>query len=249
MSGPLFVLLPPSEAKADGGVRRSPSGEFDARLSVARRGIEAALASLLEAASPGALEKTLGVRGSLLERALVSTRAIVDGVPETLPAWQRYTGVVWTHLDPATLSESQRHHLLIPSGLYGITSGTDPVANYRLKMNASLAHLGKLASYWKSLLTPVLEEYLSGAVVVDLLPREHEVAIDFARLRTVCEVHSIAFVQHDGSRAAGHDAKAVKGEVARALLSDGLERLADFRWNGWKARRHREELRIVASRK
>lgn len=245
MPGPLFVLLPPSEAKAGGGVRNLFGGEFDVELESPRCEVVAALATLLETSSRAALEKVLGVRGPLLERALISTRAIVDGEMGTLPAWQRYSGVVWTHLDPATLSESQRRRLLVPSGLYGVTSGVDRVADYRLKMNASLIPLGKLSSYWKPLLTPLLEKSLRGATVIDLLPHEHEAALDFARLRGACEVHNVAFVQYDGARAAGHDAKAVKGEVARTLLCDGWEGLEDFRWNGWRSRRHHGELRIV----
>lgn len=249
MSGPLFVLLPPSEGKTEGGVRGEAAGAFDIELGPARNDVVVALTTLLETATNAELERTFGVRGPLLARALVSMRALVDGEVETLPAWQRYTGVVWTYLDPVSLSESQRRQLLIPSGLYGVTSGVDPVADYRLKMNVSLSFLGKLASYWKPLLTPVLEEHLVGGVVVDLLPHEHEVAFDFARLRHSCEVQSVAFVQHDGAGAAGHDAKAVKGEVARTLLRDGLEGLTDFRWNGWKAHHHHGELRIVAPRK
>ncbi|MHB1251139.1 MAG: peroxide stress protein YaaA [Acidimicrobiales bacterium] len=248
MSGPLFVLLPPSEAKALGG-EHPYSGAFDDQLGASRHELVLALARLLETATPAVLEKTLGVRGPLLQRALGATRAIVDGTFEVLPAWQRYTGVVWTHLDPWTLSESQRSHLLIPSGLYGITSGADPVADYRLKMSASLAPVGKLAAYWRPLLAPVLKERLDGATLVDLLPHEHEVAIDATQLRSSCEVHRVAFVDHDGARAVGHDAKAVKGELARAALTDGWASLAKFRWNGWKAHVHRGELRIVAPRR
>lgn len=249
MSGSLFVLLPPSEAKTDGGAPNGLGGQFDAELAPARREVVTALGTLLETSSRPKLEKALGVRGALLERALLSTRAIVEGVADTLPAWQRYSGVVWTHLEPATLSESQRRQLLIPSGLYGVTSGVDRVADYRLKMSASLAPLGKLASYWKPRLTPVLEKSLRDATVVDLLPHEHEAAFDFERLRDSCVVRTVAFVQRDGARAAGHDAKAVKGEVARTLLRDGWDGLEDFRWNGWRSRRHHESLRIVAPRK
>lgn len=248
MSGPLFVLLPPSEAKAEGGVGHSGAGLFDERLGDARNQVVTALAALLQSADRGVIEKTLGVRGPLLDRALLSTAAIVEGTSEVLPAWRRYTGVVWAHLDPLTLSESKRGRILIPSGLYGITSGIDPVPDYRLKMSASLIPLGKLASYWKPALAPVLKEHVSGATVVDLLPHEHGAAIDIVQLRASCEVHRVSFVRHDGARAVGHEAKAVKGEVARAVLSDGWTSLGKFRWNGWKAHRHHGELRIVAPR-
>ncbi|MHB1208841.1 MAG: peroxide stress protein YaaA [Acidimicrobiales bacterium] len=248
MSAHLFVLLPPSEAKAVGGVGRAYTGAFDEQLGAARREVVSALSTLLDTAGRDVLEKTLGVRGPLLDRALASTRAIADGSCECLPAWQRYTGVVWAHLDPSTLSDAQRRQLLVPSGLYGLTSGVDPVADYRLKMSASLAPLGKLSSYWRPRLAPVFTERMRGAVVIDLLPREHEVVIDDAQLRELCEFHHVTFVHHDGARAVGHEAKAAKGEVARAVVTLGWDSLAKFRWNGWKAHRHRGEVRIVAPR-
>ncbi len=248
MSAQLFVLLPPSEAKSAGGAEYSQVGEFDEVLAVARRQVMGALSKLLDTASVSALEKTLGVRGPLLERALASTGAVVRGVGQVLPAWQRYTGVVWAHLDASTLSEPQRGRLLVPSGLYGLTSGNDLVADYRLKMSVSLAPLGRLASFWRPHLTLALTERVRGAVVVDLLPREHSAAIDEVELGGVCEMHRVTFVDHDGERAVGHDAKAVKGEVARMVTLNGLEGLAKFRWNGWKAHHHRGVVRIVAPR-
>ncbi len=248
MSGALFVLLPPSEAKADGGVRPTSAGAFDEQLGDARRQVVSALRTLLQGADDAALEATLGVRGALLERALLSSRNIVEGTFDVLPAWRRYTGVVWSHLDPATLSTSMRSRLLIPSGLYGITSGSDPVPDYRLKMSASLSPLGTLVAHWRPVLAPVLIDHVSGATVVDLLPHEHARAIDVDQLSASCEVHRVSFVRHDGARAVGHEAKAVKGEVARAVLCEGWSSLEKFRWNGWKARRHHGELRIVAPR-
>lgn len=248
MSGALFVLLPPSEAKADGGVRPTSAGAFDERLADARHEVVRALHTLLQSADRGELEKTLGVRGPLLERALLSSRSIVEGTCDVLPAWRRYSGVVWSHLDPATLSDAMRSRLLIPSGLCGITSGSDPVPDYRLKMSASLSSLGTLAAHWRPVLTPALIDHVRGAAVVDLLPHEHARAIDVDQLRVSCDVHRVNFVRHDGARAVGHEAKAVKGEVARAVLCDGWSNLAKFRWNGWKAHRHHDEIRIVAPR-
>jgi hypothetical protein len=46
----------------------------------------------------------------------------------------------------------------------------------------------------------------------------------------------VRFRTADGTGAAGHDAKAVKGAVARAVLDDGLDALRGFRWQGWRAR-------------
>lgn len=249
MARSLFVLLPPSEAKVHGGFRVVKEGSFDEGLRAPRREVVTALAGLLEGGPRELLEKTLKVRGPLLERALESSLEVVRDAAPLLPAWKRYSGVVWSSLGPETLRRAQRRRILVPSGLYGITSAEDFVADYRLKMNVSLAPIGNLASFWKPHLTPALLEFLEGATVVNLLPREHEAAIDLAELNRACDVVTISFVDHHGDRAAGHDAKAVKGVVAREILTGKLDSMASFRWGGWKAGLHDGEFRVAAPRR
>jgi len=116
----------------------------------------------------------LKVRGPLLERALEASREVVEGRAGLLAGWRRYCGVVWSHLEPQSLSPAQRRRILVPSGLYGLTTAEDAVADYRLKMNASLPAVGNVAAFWKEHLTAVLIQDLKGVGVVNLLPREHE---------------------------------------------------------------------------
>src|SRR4051794_19153840 len=134
MDRDVVVLLPPSEGKAEGGLGRwSPSsGRFGRRLSAPRQAVIDALAD------SELSERQLGVRGELLDRALRATAAIVDGRARRLSAWQRYTGVVWQHLDPATLDEEQRARILVPSALLGFVAGNDPVPDHRLKFDVRL---------------------------------------------------------------------------------------------------------------
>ena len=127
MTRRLFVLLPPSQAKGSGGSRNTKVGTFDATLELARRQVVMALGALVESGRPKVIEKTLQVQGPLLERAIESTRALVEQRALWLPAWRRYTGVVWVHLDPATLTPTQRRRVLIPSALYGVTTAQDYV--------------------------------------------------------------------------------------------------------------------------
>jgi hypothetical protein len=42
-------------------------------------------------------------------------------------------------------------------------------------------------------------------------------------------------VSADRSRASGHDAKAVKGVLARELIVTGPSALRGFRWRGWRS--------------
>lgn len=213
------MLLPPSEGKADGGTSRRwepDSGAFGALA--ARR---TSIVDALEAAGGGD-RKLLGVKGDHLDRARTAN-ASLDGSP-SLPAWERYTGVVWDHLDPATIRPADRRRIVVVSGLLGLARGDDRTPDYRLKMGANLAPLGKVSTWWRADLSAALNRYARGRtakqprVIVDLLPQEHRAAwIPDARVSGV----SIEFVDPTG-KPGGHFAKAAKGDLARSILTDGL---------------------------
>jgi cytoplasmic iron level regulating protein YaaA (DUF328/UPF0246 family) len=210
-----MLLLPPSEGKDDGGSARrtawSPdSGSMGSRLAEHRLDVVEALA-----AAHGGNEKLLGVKGDHLLRAQSANTSLI-GAP-TLPAWQRYTGVVWDHLDPASLPAAARRRIVVVSGLLGLVRADDPVPDYRLKMSANLAPLGKLSTWWRDTLTTELRRRARRRVVVDLLPQEHRAAVELSGLEGV----SLTLVDPTG-KPGGHFAKAAKGELARAVLTDGV---------------------------
>jgi cytoplasmic iron level regulating protein YaaA (DUF328/UPF0246 family) len=186
-------------------------------------------------------------QGSLLERATSSILDLERGKVPLLPAWRRYEGVVWTHLDPGSLVAAQRRDILVPSGLYGLVTSEDPIADYRLKMNASFAPIGTLARFWRSTLTSLLEQRFKNKTIVNLLPHEHAASIDFAALSKCRRVINVHFVAADEKRAVGHDAKAVKGVVARRLLVEGTGVLDDMEWQGWRVRREGDDVFVTAS--
>ena len=168
------------------------------------------------------------MKGDHLDRAR-SSNAALDGAP-SLPAWERYTGVVWDHLDPATLPAADRRRIVVVSGLLGLVRGDDRTPDYRLKMAANLAPLGKLSTWWRGDLSAALNRYARGRtarqprMIVDLLPQEHRAAwTPDSRVNGV----SIEFIDPTG-RPGGHFAKAAKGELARAILIEGLS--AVDRW-------------------
>lgn len=212
---PLAILLPPSEGKAEGG--RTPrwkvgSGTFGTALRRPRADVVAALTT-----AKGGDAKLLGVNGKHLARAQDANRSL-DGAL-TLPACARYTGVVWEHLSPDTLSAAARRRavdsLVVISGLLGLVGFDDPVPDYRVKMGASLAPMGKLSTWWREPLSTTLNDWGAGRVVIDLLPNEHRAAWtpgDGVRDHVV-----VTFVEKSG-KVAGHDAKAAKGMLARHLL-------------------------------
>lgn len=248
MSDLPFVLVPPSEAKVPGGDLELGVGVFDTWLDESRHDVVQALVAALDSGTPKEMEKLFHVRGPLLARALDATHSIVAGRAPLMPAAQRYSGVVWSHLDPMTLAPDQRTRLLIPSGLYGVTSGEDPIADYRLKMNVALGSLGVLTTFWRPSITRALAAHIGSSVVVNLLPQEHGRALDLERLERHAHVVTVTFVQRDGSGVSGHAAKGVKGIVARRVLLDGVDTLTSFRWQGWRASRRGGDVRIVAPR-
>jgi uncharacterized protein len=221
-------------------------GLFDDQLSASRQRVREALQDRVAAASPKELEVLLNARGALLGAALDSTRRLGEGPARTTPAWRRYQGVVWSHLDAQTLSASLRQRLLIPSGLYGLVCGDDPIEDYRLAMGASLAPLGPLARFWRDELTELLGAYQPRAPLVNLLPAEHAISLDFAALSKRRRVITVRFLSPDGERAVGHDAKAVKGVLARRILLDGVNSLDGAAWNGWSVRHEGNEVAVYA---
>ena len=246
MAAPLLVLVPPSEAKTPGGTSSARVGSFDSELGDDRRRVIEALIMTLDGSSTRRQEIVLNARGPLLERALDATRRLADDRVPRMAAWQRYSGVVWSHLAPATLGAAQRRRILVPSSLYGLTTGEDRIADFRLKMNVGVASLGTMSTYWKPKVTPVLAAHAKRSTIVNLLPLEHEAALDLDELARSRRVVRVQFIDGEGGTTVGHDAKAVKGILARTLLTEGLESLPTFEWQGWRSVPFHGTFHIVA---
>jgi hypothetical protein len=230
----LFILLPPSEGKAEGGLTKKPwrdtSGTFGKQLSSQRRELVQRLATL-----KGGDEKLLGVKGVHLARARAAN-AHLKGAP-SLPAFERYTGVVWDHLDLASLTVAQRtralRSIVVISGLLGAVRADDPTPDYRLKMGARMAPMGLVSRFWHDDLSAVLNKAFAGSTVIDLLPQEHRAAFT-ADTEKIANYFVVGLNEKTG-KAGGHDAKAAKGRLARHILttcsspSGALKSLKSFR--------------------
>jgi hypothetical protein len=217
MSAQQFViLLPPTEGKAVGGQTDSPwkpdSGSFGTSLGAHRSELMAHLKK-----SKGGDQKLLGVSGAHLTRAQDANMHLMNA--PSLPAWQRYTGVVWDHLDLPSLSSAQRNSIVkriyVPSGLAGLVRADDPLPDYRLKMGARLAPFGTLSRWWRDAITDALVKALKGRMLIDLLPNEHRAAINWDLVPTAIHIDLVA---HSGGIVGGHNAKAAKGLLARHLI-------------------------------
>jgi len=225
---------------------RASVGVFDAALEVDRRRVIEALIATLNESTTRRQEIVLNARGPLLERALEATRHLADDRVARLAAWQRYSGVVWSHLGPASLEPAQRRRILTPSSLYGITTAEDHIADFRLKMNVGVAPLGSMSTFWRSKVTPVLAAHTRHSTIVNLLPLEHAAAIDLVKLARTRRVVRVQFIDGEGGTTVGHDAKAVKGILARTLLTEGLDSLSTFEWQGWRSVPFEDAFQIVS---
>ena len=211
----------PKARKESPGAGWDPADGAFGELADRRFAIVEALGS-----TRGGSEKLLEIGGKHLLRAQSANTALL-GAP-TLPAWQRYTGVVWDHLDPATLDAVARRRIVVLSGLLGLVTGNDPVPDYRLKMSANLAPLGKLSTWWRADLTEALKRSSRRRIVIDLLPQEHSAALNWDELAQSVQGISVKLIDPSG-RPGGHFAKAAKGNLARAILTDGIEALDTWR--------------------
>jgi len=213
----LVVLLPPSEGKVPGGDGRAWSvdaGEFGVLAHERTRVVNALRRHR------GGTAKVLGARGSLLRHARDANLTLV-GAP-TLPAWLRFSGVVWEHLDPATLPSAAerraRAGVLVVNAVTGLAAWDDPVPDFRLKLSASLPPVGSLAAFWRGPLSRLMHERFVGHTVIDLLPNEHRAA-------WVPEPEGYRLIRPSlvtrDAKPAGHAGKAAKGRLVRALLESG----------------------------
>lgn len=236
-----LILLPPSERKSTGGTGapwapgRGVAPELDARRGEVMAGLVTAMRG-----SRAARGKLLGVKDVALAAATEVDRAVRTS--PTVPAIERYTGVLYDALDPRSLPASHRRRLdaqvRIFSGLWGVVGPSDPIPDYKLKMGASLARTGKLSTWWRPAVTEALAPEVAGRTVWDLLPNEHRAAWapDLDGAPSPAKIVSVRFadVVRRGGRTelvtVAHWNKLLKGALVRHLVAtrsadvDGLAR-------------------------
>jgi cytoplasmic iron level regulating protein YaaA (DUF328/UPF0246 family) len=185
------ILLPPSEGKAEPG-----SGEpvdldslvFAAELRKQRQ-------KLLRAVDPK------------LRKAPVA------------PAAEVYTGVLYQGLDlpglPAAARRRAAKRILIASALWGFVRPEDRIPYYRLPPSTKLDGIGRFAAWWRPALAAAMPDE-PGETIVDMRSGAY-VSAWKPKQATLIAVR--AFREERGKRkTVSHMAKAVRGDVARALL-------------------------------
>ena len=146
------------------------------------------------------------------------------------PAINRYTGVVYQHLNWDSFNSSEQKfmdsHFYIFSGLFGLVTPLTPIPNYKLKMNVL-----SLDYHWRETITNTLND---EDVVVDMLPQVHRKA--YVPGDNMLRVEF--FVIKKGKKAsAGHFGKAVKGQLINYIVKNkitSIDDFGDFDYDGFK---------------
>ena len=210
----VLVLLPPSEGKtapATGAAVELGSLAYAEELGGLRGGLLDALERLGRASKKKAIEALAISPGQAEEIAVdAALRAAPAG-----PAAAVYSGVLYDRLGLAKLPAKARRRVLIASALWGVVQPDDRIPYYRLSAKARLPRVGPIAAYWRNALRQALPDE-EGSLVVDMRSGAYAAAWKPKRAELLAVR---AFSEQDGKRKpVSHMAKAVRGEVARALL-------------------------------
>lgn len=241
-----IILLPPSEGKAPGGSgpRWRPGSMSFGELDDLRVTVASALARAMKG-SAATRSKLLGVKGDALAHATAANLEVLES--PTMPAIERFTGVLYDELDVSSLTARDRKRLanqvLIFSGLWGVVRPDDPIPDHRLKMNVAIPPIGRVSTWWKPALTSALEPVVARTTVWNLLPGEHDAswsthAAGSGESIAPAAMISVKFLDEKRTRGAkrsfttvSHWNKLLKGALVRFVLATGADEpdaLTDF---------------------
>jgi len=217
----VIVLLPPSETKHPGG--DGPPLSLGAlsfpELHDTRSGLIDDLVAL--AADRPASRQALGI--SAAQDTEIDRNAALYTAP-TMPAIDRYTGVLYDALDIGSLrgtaAARARTRLAVGSALFGLVRADDPIPGYRLSAGSKLPGRSGLAATWRPVLEPALARIADTELVVDLRSGSYAA---LARVPGAVDVDVVS-ERPDGTRTVvSHFNKAHKGKLARVLASSRAE--------------------------
>lgn len=211
----MLILLPPSEGKT--APTQGPPVELGELIYAEELGeLRAELLDALEKLGRGSRKKAIEALAiSPGQAGEVEVDAALRDAPAG-PAAEVYSGVLYDRLGLAKLPARARRRVLIASALWGVVRPEDRIPYYRLSAKARLPRIGPIAAYWRAALATALPDE-PGSLVVDMRSGAYAAAWKPQRA-TLLAVR--AFSEQGGKRKpVSHMAKAVRGEVARALLA------------------------------
>lgn len=207
------ILLPPSETKRSGG-RDAPLVVDELALSSLSERRHAVIDALIDLAADE--ETSLRVLSLSAKQAgdVEHNRTLRSAA--TMPAADRYTGVLFDALDATTLTAASRRwlgsHVWIHSAPFGPVGALDRIPAYRLSAGTSLPGVSALRRHWADATTAAIAAE-SPSFVMDLRSEAY-VALG----PVPASVPSVYVrVVTDQGRALNHFNKKSKGLLVRAL--------------------------------
>jgi len=205
------ILLPPSETKHPGG-----SGaplDLDALALPALRPEREAVVAALVALAGDAAEAQRVLKLSDRQAGDVEHNRMLR-TAQTMPAADRYTGVLFDALDAPSLDRAARRwlgaHVLIHSAPFGPVGALDPIPAYRLAAGTSLPGIRPLRRHWAEPTSAALQG--SGF----LLDMRSEAYVALGPIPDAVPSAYVRVVTPTG-RALNHFNKKAKGELVRML--------------------------------
>jgi cytoplasmic iron level regulating protein YaaA (DUF328/UPF0246 family) len=215
----VFVLLPPSETKATGGVGAPldlTSLRFPGLLEARQQMVSAVTDLCLDLPAARAALAVSPTKDS----EIVATAGLRSAA--TMPAMLRYTGVLYEALDIPHLPPAARtragERLLIQSALFGLVAGRDAVPAYRLSAGSALPGIGGIPAFWRPRLAVPMASL--DRPLVDLRSGAYGA---FAPLPDAITVRVVTENAAGQRTVVSHFNKATKGLLARALVTSRAE--------------------------
>jgi uncharacterized protein len=214
------LLLPPSETKRDGGAEGSALAlESLAFAGLTRQRVEAIAAVTKLSRNISASTAALGL-GPTQRFEIDRNRAIRSA--STMPAIDRYTGVLFEGLASETLDAGARawldRHVVVHSALFGLVAAGDAIPAYRLSHDSRVPGLA-LRKHWAAAIAAELAS--APGLVLDL--RSESYAHLGPRPEGSLYVRVVTEGPSGQKRALNHFNKKGKGELVRELALAGLD--------------------------
>ena len=208
----MLILTPPSEGKSslNSSTIKFSDTEFMFNSQVTE------ILSLLRDFKKNELTSIYGT--SLEKATLLHHQNLNVFNSECSLAIERYTGIVFKHLDWKSLDDKSQsyinNNLRILSGLFGIIKPNTLIPNYKLKMEVL-----SLANFWK----PILSQYIQNEeLILDLLPVSHRKALNpHNNLITI----NFMIEKNGKLTQSAHAGKVVKGKFIRFLAENTIEKI------------------------
>ncbi|MGP6171396.1 YaaA family protein [Microbacterium sp. A196] len=210
------ILLPPSETKNPGG-----SGtvlDLDSlSLPALAPEREQVVSALVAMAGDAALSQRVLKLSDRQLGEIEHNRTL--RVAPTMPAVDRYTGVLYDALDAVSLDAASRrwlgHHVWVHSAPFGPVGALDEIPSYRLAAAAALPGVAPLRRHWAQSVTAAIARE-QPRFIVDL---RSEAYVALGPIPASVSSVYVRVVTEQG-RALNHFNKKAKGELVRALAEE-----------------------------